>query len=290
MKDSAKYVTKACLWFALLTTCARLQAELKPEDLYATALPSMMTLEVENAAGEHFVGSAFLALQPGVAITAWHVVHDAVRVEACFADHERVPVLGLLDKDEVHDLALLKLASTSRPRATLSRAVPRIGSRVYVIGAPKGFDFSIADGLISQIRSVDGIRYCQVSCPISPGDSGGPVLNDAGQVVGIVSWRKANAQGVSFAIPATAVAGLNANGPVRFWPRSTLVAHPSEGESGTTALVRANADGSKPLADDGFTQFQKLLHSHAGQRLTVIVKETGQENRFTFTVPQHATP
>ena len=157
-----------------------IRAELKPEDLYSAVSPSIVTLEVETISGKRFVGNAFLAVGERLAVTAWHVVHDARRVEARFSDDQRVAVACLVDKNEKLDLALLELETAKRPRLNLASATPRIGSRVYLVGSPRGLDFSISEGLISQIRTLDGVRYYQLSCPISPGDSGGPVLNDRG--------------------------------------------------------------------------------------------------------------
>ena len=88
-----------------------------------------------------------------------------------------------------------------------------MAARAYVIGAPKGYDFSISDGLISQIRTVNGFQQYQLSCPISPGNSGGPILNNRGEVIGIASWTKADAQNVSFAIPTQEFMRLNVSQP-----------------------------------------------------------------------------
>jgi S1-C subfamily serine protease len=150
-----------------------IRAELKPEDLYSAVSPSIVTLEVETISGKRFVGNAFLAVSERMAVTAWHVVHDARRVEARFSDDQRVALARLVDKNEKLDIALLELETASRPRITLASATPRIGSRVYLVGSPRGLDFSMSEGLISQIRTLDGVRYYQLSCPISPGDSGG---------------------------------------------------------------------------------------------------------------------
>jgi len=117
----------ACAGLAMVASSASLRAELKPEDLYAAVSPSIVTLEVENVAGKHFVGNAFLAVGDGLAVTAWHVVHDARRVEARFSDNQRVSVAGLVDKNEKLDLALLELKTPPRPRLTLASATPRIG-------------------------------------------------------------------------------------------------------------------------------------------------------------------
>src|SRR4249920_1484720 len=86
--------------------------ELLPEELYERVLPSVMTLRVETRDGENFVGTAFLALDEGIAVTAWHVVSDATRVTAKFSDNKNFEVEGVVDKNEHKDLALLKVKET----------------------------------------------------------------------------------------------------------------------------------------------------------------------------------
>ena len=170
-----------------------------------------MTLEVETQSGEKFVGSAVLVLADDVAVTAWHVVADARSVWAVFADGQRVKVTGCIDHASGRDLALLKLEK-GRPhrRAILCRELQPVAARAYAVGAPRGFEFSITDGLISQVRTVNGLLQYQVSCPISPGNSGGPILNQRGEVIGIATWTKADAQNVNFQYfkPLLKTAGL----------------------------------------------------------------------------------
>ena len=177
-----------------------------------------MTLEVENQSGERFVGSAVLALVDDIVLTAWHVVADARSVWAVFADGQRVQVVGRIDYDGERDLALLKLEKRlPRRQAALCSELQPVASRTYVIGAPKGYEFSISDGMISQIRSVNGWLQYQLSCPVSPGNSGSPVFNSRGQVIGIASWTKADAQNVNFAIPTREFLRLKASAPLMTW-------------------------------------------------------------------------
>jgi serine protease Do len=266
------------------------RAELKPEDIYSRVSPSVVSLEVENKAGEHFIGSAFLALGDNLAITAWHVIYDARRVEARFADGKQARVLGIVDKNEALDLALIELQACGRPKIKLNSTTPRIGSRVYVVGSPRGFDFSMGEGLISQLRTVDGVHYYQLSCPISPGDSGGPVLNDRGEVIGVVSWRKADAENLAFAIPCPAAARLNPSRPVLAWGEKAPALAPSRGPSDSGPLVRVQAPAANHAAIDSYHQFLQELSGRAGQRVTVIVKDQhGKESRFNFAVPKQGT-
>lgn len=277
------------LWLSLSLACAAasdgLSAALAPEELYQKVLPSVMTLEVENQIGERFVGSAVLAFADDAALTAWHVVADARSVWAVFADGQRVKVTGCIDHDKVRDLALLKLEKRLPHRqAALRRQRPSVASRIYVIGAPKGYDFSISEGLISQIRNVHESLQYQLSCPISPGNSGSPILNSRGEVIGIASWTKSDAQNLSFAIPIQEFVRLNLSQRTMTWndlAASSLPDQPDRmPESGQTGdPTRESAEAAGSLA-----AFQQRLNASTGKSVTVVLHEEGRTNVFTFIV------
>jgi S1-C subfamily serine protease len=265
-----------------------LAAESKPERIYRKALPSVMTLEVENQAGERFVGSGVLALEDDIAVTAWHVVCDARIVWATFADGQRVSVIGCIDNHSELDLALLTLnRKFPRRRAVLSRNLQPVAAPAYVIGAPKGYGFSISDGLISQIRRVDGFPQYQVSCPISPGNSGGPLLNERGEVIGIASWTKSDAQNVSFAVPIGELAKLKPSSRVIPWDQLALLPHLPLAARAVEPLKRVVTARGNLNPAGGFEEFKKKLQNSTGKSVTVVLEEAGEENRFAFTVPQN---
>jgi S1-C subfamily serine protease len=250
-------------WLGLWLTCAGIPEEahaaLAPEKLYQKVLPSVMTLEVEDQSGQGFVGSAVLARANDVALTAWHVVADARSVWAVFADGQRVKVIGCIDHNGARDLALLKLEKRLPHRqAALCRELQAVAARAYVIGAPKGYDFSISDGLISQIRSVNGFQQYQLSCPISPGNSGSPILNNRGEVIGIASWTKADAQNVSFAIPTQEFMRLNVSQGPRTWEELAANAR--------LAPPVAGASASPAKQNDPPTKATRQGRSHAKTR------------------------
>jgi len=274
----------ALLTLAVLPDCLR--AEIKPEDLYSAVLPSIATLEVENAAGRRFLGSGFLAVGDRLVVTAWHVVHDARTVVARFSDRQRVKVIGVVDKDEKLDLALLALEGEPRPRLKLGAGAPRIGSRIFIMGSPRGLDFSIGEGLLSQVRTIDGVPLYQISCPISPGDSGSPVLNERGEVLGVVSWRKADAENVGFAIPHDELRRLDASRAPTAWPDPGPAAPGLANRDEREPVNRTEARAATDPAPDPFREFQRFLSRRAGQRLTVTVRERGISSEFTFEVPK----
>lgn len=258
-----------------------------PRRTYQRAVQSVLTLQVENRVGECFVGSGVLAFSDDTVATAWHVVADARHVWATFADGSRLRVLGVLDHDCQRDVALLKLErSVSRRRATLNLEILPVASRVFVMGAPKGLGFSIADGLVSQVRSVDGFDQYQVSCPISPGNSGGPLLTAQGKLIGIISWTRADAQNVSFAIPCRELLRLNLKSQLVPWDQM-----PAEAKAADLAPSRkvddwfplAKADHADTAA--GFGQFATELERLAGKQVTVLLRNNGRQTKFIFEVP-----
>ena len=273
------------LWLTIAFPPLGLRAALTPEKLYQKALPSVMSLEVENQSGERFVGSGVLALSDDVALTTWHVVADARAVWAVFADGQRVKVVGCIDHDSGRDVALLKLEQKLPHRqAVLCPKIQPIASRAYVIGTPKGYDFSISDGLISQIRSVDGFSQYQVSCPISPGNSGSPVFNQRGEVIGIAAWTKADAQNVNFAIPAREFTQLAVSKPPETWDQLAALAPAPK----PPALVQAHKPVMQAVTDGvsvaGYSAFTKRLTEFTGAPLTITVQQEGETNIYRFTI------
>jgi len=278
-------------WLSLCLTGlgapAELRAALTPAELYQKVLPAVMMLEVETQSGERFVGSAVLALADDFALTAWHVVADARSVWAVFADGQRVKVLGCVDQDGVRDLALLKLEKPlPHRRAALCRNLQPVATRAFVIGAPKGYDFSISDGLISQLRSLDGFLQYQLSCPISPGNSGSPIFNSRGEVIGIASWTKADAQNVSFAIPTQEFIRLKLSAPPATWAQLAAAAPPAP----PTGMTKSRQSADQTITDqetadaDRYAAFQAWFNNSIGKVVTLVAQEAGRTNTFTFTV------
>lgn len=212
----------ACFWG--LTALAARADDPKPEQLYKRLLPSVMTLTVQKADGTTATGTGFLAVREGLAVTAWHVVKDAKRATAKFSDGEEFEVSGLVDRDEKRDVALVRVKEFGRPLLPLATSAPEIGAKAYAVGAPEGLEFSLSDGLVSQIQKDAGVTLYQFSCPVSPGNSGGPLVNAGGEVIGVVSRQFRDGQNLNFAMPAAYALALDATLPTQAWqtPRLSL--------------------------------------------------------------------
>ena len=269
-------------WLASLCACLGAGPELRPEQVFETISPAVVTLEVETKSKEKCVGTGFLALREGIVVTAWHLVQDAKKVKARFCDGTVKPISGLVDYDEAKDIALVHLESTHGPMAGLDTNAPAVGSRAYAIGAPRGFEFSLTEGLISQVRIVDGFRNYQVSCPISPGNSGGPVLNARGEVLGVVVWSEKEAQNLNFATPIGYALALDSSRPETLWEAASR----HQPRPGSRQHNRATADRWRaPPPADNLEAFERLMRGAAGKKVTIVVFGDNSEKTFQFTIP-----
>ena len=177
--------------------------------LYKRVLPSIATLSVVHKDGKSSLGTGFLAYKPGLMVTAWHVVENAKTVTAKFSDGEEFECTGIVDKDISRDVAIIRVKSVGKPLLAVADEKPDVGSKAFVVGAPRGLDFSISDGIVSQVDTIEGKKVIQYTCPSSPGNSGGPLLDSSGKVRGVVSFLLRDSQNLNFAIPVSYVSGFD---------------------------------------------------------------------------------
>jgi len=153
-------------------------------------------------------GSGFIVGADGVVLTNAHVVQDASEVTVKLTDRRefRAKVLGT---DPATDVAVLRIEAGDLPAVRIGNAdAARVGDWVVAIGSPFGFENSVTAGIVSaKSRSLPGetyVPFIQTDVAVNPGNSGGPLFNLAGEVIGINSQiysRSGGYQGLSFAIP-----------------------------------------------------------------------------------------
>jgi serine protease Do len=154
------------------------------------------------------VGSGFIVSPDGLVLTNAHVVQNAAEVTVKLTDRRefKAKVVGT---DPQTDVAVLKIDATNLPTVTLgSTANTRVGESVVAIGSPFGFENTVTAGIVSaKSRALpDGtyVPFLQTDVAVNPGNSGGPLFNMKGEVIGINSQiysRSGGYQGLSFAIP-----------------------------------------------------------------------------------------
>lgn len=155
------------------------------------------------------LGSGFIISQDGYILTNAHVVADADDVTVKLADSKREFKAKVIGVDKRTDVALVKIPATGLPTATLGNSDRlKVGEWVAAIGSPFGFSNTITAGIVSAkgrtLPDESYVPFIQTDVPVNPGNSGGPLLNLRGEVVGINSLiysQTGGYMGLSFAIP-----------------------------------------------------------------------------------------
>ena len=199
----------------VLFLASLVQAEESLPALVKRVKPSVVAIATYDASGEALMTGSGFFLEPGQVVTNLHVIRGAARAEIKTLDGKGkvYPVSGAVAIDEEGDLALLSIdMPLDRARSTeLARELPDEGEQIFVIGNPLKLEGSVSDDIVSAVREVPNIyRIIQITAPISHGNSGSPVFNLRGQVLGVVTVKVTNGQNINLAIAAGRVAQLRA--------------------------------------------------------------------------------
>ena len=174
--------------------------------------PAVVSIQVERAARGREAGGAgsgVVITPDGYLLTNQHVVDGAPRVRTQFVDGRSV-IAEVVGEDAATDLAVVRALASSLPSASVVADEPvRVGQLVVAVGNPYGFQSTVTAGVVSalgrSLRSRDGRLIegiVQHTAALNPGNSGGPLVDARGRVVGINTAIIAMAQGIGFAVPA----------------------------------------------------------------------------------------
>jgi S1-C subfamily serine protease len=177
-----------------------------PRDAVARALAYTVAIE----GGDTYGSGVLMAPAEGLVVTNLHVVEHMSAPRATFADGTSVTA-RLVDADRALDLALLSVPpQPARPAPDWGDATAmRPGDEVYAVGCPLRLSFTVSRGIVSFVgRALDagGARYLQTDVPVNDGNSGGPLINARGELVGLVTFVLPRAQGLTFALPVERLA------------------------------------------------------------------------------------
>jgi S1-C subfamily serine protease len=161
-------------------------------------------------------GSGFVLTSDGLAGSNYHVLKGAAGALASSADG-RIFEVGLIEGVDLDkDLIVFQLyprGSKAKPHdlphVTLGSWTDlAVGEKVIAIGSPEGLEDTVSDGILSAIREVDSVRFLQITAPVSPGSSGGPVLDSAGRMIGVATFQLKKGQNLNFAVAVDHVTPL----------------------------------------------------------------------------------
>lgn len=199
-------------------------------DLIENIRPSVVYIATFDAAGKPIMRGTGFALESNRVITNYHVIGGASRIEVRTAGREVFVATSVSASNKDADLAVLQLGGEAglRPIA-ISTLSPRVGTKIFVLGAPLGLTGTVSDGIVSALRSHPKFgKLIQITAPISAGSSGSPVVNLDGEVVGLVTMDIEGGQNLNFAIASEQL--------LSFW--TPAAGSPRKGLPGTSAAKR----------------------------------------------------
>ncbi len=260
-----------------------------------TVSPSVVKIDVRQGGGRRNgpalrdgSGSGFIITPDGFALTNSHVVHGADRIEVTLADG-RHPDARLIGSDPDTDLAVIRIYGPDLKPVPLGDSNQlRVGQLAIAIGNPYGFQYTVTAGVVSALgrsfrassgRLMDNI--IQTDAALNPGNSGGPLVNSRGEVIGINTAVILPAQGLCFAIainPAKYIAGwlikdgvirrsyIGVGGQTAKIHRRLVRFHHLPAETGMLVI---NVEAASPAARTGLREGDMIVE-YAGQVITGI--------------------
>lgn len=204
--SARRFTCTVCVILSAIGTAYAQEAapSLTPAQIAQTAIPSVVLIRSPTG-----LGSGFVATADGKIVTNFHVIEGATEASIVTSDrveHKDIEVIAL---DKERDLAVLRIRGRKlKPLALADSKLAKAGDHVVAIGNPLGLGGTISDGLLSAIRELPELTVLQISAPISPGSSGGPVFNDHGEVIGVSTFLLLGGQNLNFAIPINVVKPL----------------------------------------------------------------------------------
>jgi tetratricopeptide (TPR) repeat protein len=238
-------------FMVLLFTAAVNAQDFLPE-LVKRIKPSAVAIETFDSRGNTISRGSGFFVAPDRIITNRHVIDRSSRVEVHLVDGKKFPIKGVLAVDGEGDLALLQIdvpQELAKP-LPIVRSVPQEGEFVVVIGNPFGLEGSVSNGIVSAVREIPGYgKIIQITAPISPGSSGSPVVNMAGQVIGVATLQAAEGQSLNFAVPADRISQLKIGD---LQTVSTVTAETNKNKR--SAAERSYAQGLAQLSRDDYAK------------------------------------
>jgi S1-C subfamily serine protease len=235
----------ACSIVLILATAPTAVGQEKQDlaQLVAQVDPSVVTVALSDKS----LGSGFVVDEKGLVLTNYHVIEGAKEAVVVFPDKTKFKVEGFIGILPKKDLALLRIEPGAKRLQALRVAEqpPAKGEKVYAFGAPMGLSGSVSDGIVAALRAGEDVRntlkdlakrdiyheilgydldaqWLQTTAPISPGNSGGPLVNGKGEVVGINTWVHALGQNLNFALSAVHVKPMIAAAGTTLHPLAEL--------------------------------------------------------------------
>ena len=205
--------------------------------------PSVIVIQGKTASGEA-LGSGFIVSRDGKIVTNFHVIRDMVSATVQLASGEVIDSILILGADPARDLAIIQIVGHDLPALAMGDSdALTVGEPLVVVGSPRGLEGTVTAGILSSVRdSGQGFTLLQTDAAVNPGNSGGPLVNNKGSAIGVISFKLKSAEGLNFAIPIRYVRLLlgNLHEPITLDQfRKQVSASPRDRALGTAALTES---------------------------------------------------
>jgi hypothetical protein len=234
-----------CLIFIVARVAAQTAPPRKDIPTIAkTANGAILSIIMSDKDGHNVAqGTGFLISKEGSVVTNYHVIENGSSAIVKLPDGAFYIVDGVLASDKLRDIAVIKVHGENFRTLTLGNSDRlEVGEEVVAIGNPLSLESTVSNGIVSGIRTAEekGGKFLQVTTPISPGSSGGPLFNMAGEVVGITTSYLEGGENLNFAIPINDAKRL-------LLPKSSKI-HALPNEAGPDIDLSAGLEPKSPVA------------------------------------------
>ena len=269
--------------------------EMTGEEIFNLADPSTVEIIATVADNYGSLGTGFYIDTDGTIVTNYHVIDQARSIVVKASDGTEYQVTGVKGYDSDMDIAIL--STTAGKTVPLERKTDEVktGEKVYALGNSQGYQSTFTEGIVSSAnREENGHKYIQHSAPITNGNSGGPLLDDQGKVIGINTWVRTDGQNLNFAIPIDEIDRISTTGDLSLeevygqeyetstysqsyvtpdWESVTMA------ESGSKIVTMKFPDSTEITDEDG-SKTAKYLNNDIGINASAEI-ELGDYSSFT---------
>ncbi len=259
------------------------------KSVFKTVASSVYTIVANDSNSKPEAMGTGFAVTDHLIATNFHVIQNSFSLTVSSSQtHQELKVEGIKGIDRDNDLALIQVSDMLQP-LEIKRTSTEVGETIYAVGNPRGLEESLSSGLISGIRDSSGTTLYQISAPISPGSSGGPVLTAKPEVVGVATSYLEDGQNLNFAVSGQhllsllAAASLQTPTPVdkcsggslthERKPAAQAVTITSPAWEGNYDVV-AKSDGGDLLFDDDRTTYKMVFNlsvdNESDKRITSV--------------------
>ena len=268
------------------------RTKLEATEIYKSIRESVVQLNIYDSEGTWTsLGSGFFVDDSGLILTNYHVISGAAEIYANDYNGNSCPVTEIEGFSEELDIAYVRIDAATKA-VTLNREEPEVGETVYTLGSSEGLTGTFSDGIISTVsREIDGVDCIQITAPISHGNSGGPLINAYGEVIGINSMFYSEGQNLNFAININETDRVDLSSPISISQFAALdtASETTDYEQQYTIVYNEGDEGMEVYDICDFIELEDNGSAEGANRLTdscfmAGYLDTEDFDMFSFTV------